>query len=290
MSPAPDPSVTAVYAASSPLGRPRQLLAEMVAETVRSFALARLLLRLQLIQSYRHSTLGLLWAVVPTLVITLGVTLSLQVSDSGSAAGAGGMGPMQVHVAFGVVLMQTFVEAFNAQRSVFNVHLSLLQRMKFPVEAVCLAQAAETVFHFLVKLPVLLAVLWLYDMPLTWRLLPGVLACLPILLAGLVLGALVAPLSTLGKDLDKAMAFVPWVLFLATPVFYRTPETGPWAALQHLNPLTAMLDAARFVAYADGHPVWTTFWASLAALLLCLPLALLVCKLAPPLLAERLSA
>ena len=279
-----------VYAAQSPLARPRRLLAELWVESLHSLVLARLLLRLQLIQTYRHSSLGLLWAVVPTLVITLGVSLSMRVATDGPGLQAGWQAPMQVHVAFGVVLMQTFVEAFNAQRSVFNVHLSLLQRMKFPVEAVCMAQVAETAFHFLAKLPVLLVVLWLFDMPLSLRLLPGVLACLPVLLAGMVLGALVAPLSTLGKDLDKAMAFVPWVLFLATPVFYRTPVAGPWASVQQFNPLAAMLDVVRYVAYGDGHPAWLTFWVSLLLLALCTPLAVLVCKLAPPHLAERLSA
>lgn len=278
-----------VNSSLSPLRKPGLFLAETWDQIRLSTGLARMLLRARLAQLYRYSSLGLLWAVVPTLVITVGVTLSLHTPTQPTVLLPGEV-PLQVHVAFGVVLMQTFVEAFNGQRSIFDLHLSLLQRMKFPLEAVVMAQVAESGFNLLAKLPVLLLVLVFFGVPLKLQLLLGLLACLPVLLAGIALGALVAPISALGKDLDRAMAFVPWLVFLATPVFYRTPDVGPWAWLQALNPLTAMLDVVRYLSYGGGNPHWSTFWMTLVGLMLCLPLGWVVCKLAPPHLAERLSA
>lgn len=272
----------------SPLRRPRRFLVELWAEATRTISLARLLLSVRLNQLYRHSSLGLLWAVVPTLVITVGVTLGMPDARD-QVLRPTDVVPMQVHVAFGVVLMQTFVEAFNGQRSIFNVHLPLLQRMRFPLEAVTMAQIAESTFHLIAKMPVLLFVLMIFGVPLKPQLLLALLACLPILLAGIALGALLAPISALGKDLDRAMVFLPWLVFLLTPVFYRTPALGSWAALQAFNPLTAMLDVVRYLAYGGGSPHWSAFWIALAAVTLVLPVGLVVCKLAPPHLAERLA-
>lgn len=276
-----------VNSAFSPLLEPRRFFAETRDQCRHSTGLAGMLLRARLAQLYRYSSLGLLWAVVPTLAITVGVTLSLHAPTQPATPGEV---PLQVHVAFGVVLMQTFVEAFNGQRSIFDLHLQLLQRMKFPLEAVVMAQIAESGFNLLAKLPVLLLVLVFFGVPLEPQMLLGLLACVPVLLAGIALGALTAPISALGKDLDRAMAFVPWLVFLATPVFYRTPEVGPWAWLQAINPLTTLLDVARYLSYGGGSPHWSTFWITLVALALCLLLGLVVCKLAPPRLAERLSA
>lgn len=273
-----------VNSAISPLQHPGRFFGQIWEQARAATGLAGMLLRLRLAQLYRHSSLGLLWAVVPTLVTTLGVTLSIQDSLSPGAV------PLQVHVAFGVVLMQTFVEAFNAQRSIFDLHLPLLQRMPFPLEAVFMAQVAESCINLLVKLPVLLLVLVVFGVPLKLQMLLGALACVPVLLAGIAIGALVAPVSALGRDIERAMAFLPWLVFLLTPVFYRTPESGPWAAWQALNPLTAMLDVVRYLAYGAGNPHWTTFWMALLLVALCLPLGLVVCKLAPPHLAERLAA
>lgn len=275
--------------ALSPLRRPREFLATMLADTASSMVLARLLLGVRLKQLYRHSSLGLLWAIVPTLVITIGVTLGLPDARDQRFA-SGDVVPMQVHVAFGVVLMQTFVEAFNGQRSIFDLHLSLLRRMRFPLEAVFLAQVAESAFNLLAKVPVLLLVLVVFGVPLKPMLLLGLLACVPVLLAGVAVGALVAPISALGKDLDRAMVFLPWLLFLLTPVFYRTPASGPWAAFQAFNPLTAMLDVVRLLSYGGGSPHWPTFGFALAAVAVAVPAGLVVCKLAPPHLAERLAA
>jgi lipopolysaccharide transport system permease protein len=186
--------------------------------------------------------------------------------------------------------MQTFVEAFNGQRSIFDQHLSLLRRMRFPLEAVFLAQVAESSFNLLAKIPVLLLVLIVFGVPLKASLLLGLLACVPVLLAGVALGALLAPLSSLGKDLDRAMVFLPWLVFLLTPVFYRTPVSGPWAMFQAFNPLTAMLDVMRYLSYGGGSPHWPAFWFSLVAVTIGVLAGLVVCKLAPPHLAERLAA
>ncbi len=275
--------------AHSPLRHPGRLMRETCTAASVSMALAQQLLRLRLAQLYRHSSLGLLWAVLPTLVIVSGVTLGLR-GDEAGGVGPGGAVAFQVHVAFGVVLMQTFVETFNGHRGIFDLHMPLLQRMRFPVEAVMIAQVAESAFHLLAKIPVLLLVMVFFGVPLAPTLLLGLLACMPILLAGIALGALLAPLSTLGKDLDRAMVFLPWLVFLVTPVFYLTPTEGPWAAVQAVNPITAMLDGVRHLAYAGTAPAWLAYWITVVSVLLVLPLSLLMCKLAPPHLAERLPA
>jgi lipopolysaccharide transport system permease protein len=249
-----------------------------------SVGFAKRLFLQNIAQRYRYSSLGLFWAFVPSALIAILLTLGQR--DRLPILIGGGV-PPQVYGIFGFVMAQTFLEALNTQRIALNQYIHLLVRQKIPIEGLMIAGLAESTFGFLMRLPVLIAILLVFNIT------PA--ATCPLALVGIALliglgsglGLLLAPWNALSRDLDNVMQFFPWIIFLITPVFVVI-QPGNWLYLIHrFNPLTYILESTRFLAYGVGT-------VDVLVLLLLLPLTILLllggwlfCRLCRPYIIER---
>jgi lipopolysaccharide transport system permease protein len=146
---------------------------------------------------------------------------------------------------------------------------------------------AESTFGFLMRLPVLIAMLLIFNvMPaVTFPL--GLVGISVLIGCGSGVGLLLAPWNALSKDLENVMQFFPWVLFFVTPVFVAVPP-GNWLySVQLFNPLTYIFEGTRYLAYGVGT-------INTLALILLLPLTMLLllggwlfCRLCLPYAIER---
>ena len=242
-------------------------------------------------QRYRYSSLGLFWAFVPSALIAILLTLGQrdQMPTFGDRIPIliAGTVPPQVYGIFGLIMAQTFLEALNIQRVSLNQYIHILVRQKVPLEAIMMAGLAETTFNFLMRLPVLIAILLVFNInpALTFPL--AFLGMASIISFGSGLGLLLAPWNALSKDLENVMQFFPWLVFLVTPVFVIV-QPGNWLySLQQFNPLTYLFEGIRFLTYGVGN-------VNTVALLVLIPLTIILflvswlfCRLCLPYIIER---
>lgn len=235
-------------------------------------------------QRYRYSSFGLFWAFVPSALIAILLTLGQR---DGITILIAGTVPPQVYGIFGLIMAQTFLEALNTQRVSLNQYIHLLVRQKIPLEAIMMAGLAESTFGFLMRLPVLIAILLVFNInpALTFPL--AFLGIASIISFGSGLGLLLAPWNALSKDLENVMQFFPWFLFLVTPVFVFV-QPGNWLySLQQFNPLTYILEWTRFLAYGVGTVNTLALFILLPLTVILLLVSWLLCRLCLPYIIER---
>ena len=242
-------------------------------------------------QRYRYSSLGLFWAFVPSALIAILLTLGQrdQMPTFGDRIPIliAGTVPPQVYGIFGLIMAQTFLEALNIQRVSLNQYIHILVRQKVPLEAIMMAGLAETTFNFLMRLPVLIAILLVFNInpALTFPL--AFLGIASIISFGSGLGLLLAPWNALSKDLENVMQFFPWLVFLVTPVFIIV-QPGNWLySLQQFNPLTYLFEGIRFLTYGVGTVNTLALFTLLPLTVILLLVSWLFCRLCLPYIIER---
>ncbi|HET8773305.1 MAG TPA: ABC transporter permease, partial [Thermoanaerobaculia bacterium] len=252
------------HTADSELLHPARFTREAVSDLRRSFAPAWQLFRRNLQIRYRRSWLGYVWLLLPTVGTTL-VWVYIQSRRIVDVAPTDV--PYPVFVLAGTILWQVFVDALNAPLQQLTASRPLITRSRVPHEALILAGAFEVLLNCAMRLLVLGALLIGFRMPVgpAVLLVPAGIAAL--LLSGLALGLVAAPLGLLYDDVGRAIALVTGFLFFLTPVIYRAPSAG----ILRFNPITPLLDTTRAwltsgAARSGGFALVTA--ASLAALLL----------------------
>ncbi|MFB2920089.1 ABC transporter permease [Aerosakkonema funiforme] len=273
-----------IYSGRSQLFSIRAFLTSAWLDFLSSSEFAKRLFLQKIAQRYRYSSFGLFWAFVPSALIAILLTLGQR--DRISIIIAGTV-PPQVYGIFGLIMAQTFLEALTIQRVSLNQYLHLLVRQKIPLEAIMMAGLAESIFGFLMRLPVLIAILLVFNInpaltfPLAFLGIASIISC------GSGLGLLLAPWNTLSKDLENVMQFFPWFLFLVTPVFVVV-KPGNWLySLQLFNPLTYLFEGIRFLAYGVGTVNTLALLILIPITVILLLVSWLFCRLSLPYIIER---
>jgi lipopolysaccharide transport system permease protein len=236
-------------------------------------------------QQYRHSVLGVILAFAPVLltalVIALGRRAQIVASDIGGVHSA-------FFAAFGILLVQAFVEGIGATQRIFTVNAAFLKRQVVPIEAPLVAAVFDLAFRDLVRLAVIGVLMATFAVPPSPWLPLAAWAIFGISLAGGAIGLVSAPFSSLTTDLQVFTRALMILVITTTPVFLVPAPESALGRVQAANPLTWAFDAVRAAAY--GAP------GSLALAACLLPVgfaAFLVggfaCRVAKPHLLERMT-
>lgn len=273
-----------MFSGDSPLSDPRRFLRDAWRDLRGGSEVARRTFLEALARRYRHSALGLLWALLPSLLIVLLISLGQRAQVAGLAAGQGV--PPQLQAVLGIVVYQCLMEAFQVQRTLFARHAPLITRQRVPLEGLIVAALAEAIFALVVRLPVLAFALVHYQVvpaPTAVWALVGILGAVVL---GAAIGLLVAPWCAVSRDVDSAMALVPWFVLVSTPVFLPSAPVGLLQQVYRFNPLAPVFDAVRAWTFGQGDPGAE----ALVVLGLALPLlvaAWLLLRVAAPHVVER---
>ncbi|MBD1852131.1 ABC transporter permease [Leptolyngbya sp. FACHB-711] len=280
-------SAEAFYSADSLLRHPLKLIGAMRRDLLAARELAWRLLVRDIRAQYRQSLLGIFWAFVPPIATAAGLTLAnnAQVLNVGATDL-----PYPAYVMLSMALWQTFAESVTGQvQAILNAKY-LLSRINFPREALVLSQLGQVGFNFLIKLVLIVALFLWFKMPVTWAVIVAPVALLHLVGFGTGIGLLLAPFGGLYEDISRGLTLLLTGWLFITPVLYPLPQSGLFAMLVKLNPVTPLLMTTRELATIGTVSNPGAFWlASLTALLVLL-LGWLVYRVAMPFMIERISA
>jgi lipopolysaccharide transport system permease protein len=234
-----------VYTPASDLRHPGRLFAQMWRDLLASRGLAWRLLVRDISAHYRQSFLGFAWALLPPIVMAVGFTLAgkANVISVGET-----QLPYPAYVVLSMVLWQTFVEALNGPLVAVTNAKQMLARINFPREAIALAKLGEVFFNFGIKLILIAAIFIWYQMPVTWAASLAPLALLSLILLGTFFGLLLAPLGVLYQDVTQGLTVLTGLWLFLTPIIYPVPQSGAFATIVKLNPVTPLLVTTRELA------------------------------------------
>lgn len=234
-----------VYAAESELRHKARLIGEMWRDLRASRELAWRLMVRDINAHYRQSFLGFAWALLPPIVMAIGFTLAGNAKVISVAATDL---PYTAYVMFSMILWQTFVEALNGPVVAVANAKQMIARVNFPREAIVLAKLGEVFFNFGIKLILIIAVFVWYQVPVTWAALMAPLALLALILLGTFFGLLLTPLGLLYQDVSQGLILFTGLWLFLTPIVYPVPQSGTFATIVKLNPVTPLLVTTRELA------------------------------------------
>lgn len=280
-------AVEVTYTADSELRHPRRLIGAMWRDLWASRELAWLFMLRDISAHYRQSFLGFAWAFLPPIVMAFGLTLASNAKVINVAAT---QLPYPAYVMFSMILWQTFVEALNGPlQAVANAKLMLV-RINFPREAIVLAKLGEVFFNFAIKLVLVFAIFFWYQMPITKSALLAPFGLLSLILLGTFLGVLLAPLGVLFQDINHGLTVFTGLWLFLTPVVYALPSTGMFATIVRANPVTPLLMTTRELATTGVVSDPYRFLAVTAAAMVGLFATWIAFRLAMPFAIERVSS
>lgn len=188
---------------------------------------------------YRGSVLGFLWSFVNPLLLllTYGLVFTYMLPVGRSAHAT----PYFLFLFCGILPWTWFNASVLEASGVLIAGGNLIKKVLFPAEVLPVVTVLTNLVQFLLGLPILLAILWLYGkLGPTALLLP--LPLLVQLVFTLGLSLLVSALTVHFRDISSILAHLLHLWFFATPVLYFYPDTPPRLhQLLRCNPLTHVI-------------------------------------------------
>lgn len=231
-----------IYTPESEFRHPGILVAGMIRDIANSRELAwRLFLR-NISAKYRQTFMGYLWAVLPPLLTSaIWIFLNSQKILNFSETDI----PYPLYVLVGTIIWQVFVNAINTPILVVRDSASMIAKINFPREALILAAFLEILFNLAIQLILLAAVFLYFQVPVSFQCIWAFGGLLSVIMAGMMTGILLTPLSILYGDIQQGLPMILQPLFYLTPIVYSPPATGIGAILATLNPISPLIRFTR---------------------------------------------
>jgi lipopolysaccharide transport system permease protein len=266
---------------------PKRLIQKMFKDLRASRELAWRLFVRDISAKYRQSLLGIFWAFLPPIVMGL-VFIILQANKIVNFS-ATDM-PYPVFALIGTTLWQVFTESLNAPLRVVNTARPMLAKINFPREALIVSAIYQTVFNFLIKCVVLIAIFIVFKIELNKGILLAPVGILILILLGITIGLLLTPLGTLYRDISSGLIIITQLWFFLTPVVYPPPSKFPYSLLATLNPVSPILTGTRDILVKGYIENYGPFLFMSVITILGLFVAWIIYRVALPIIIERISA
>lgn len=217
---------------------------------------------------YKQSIMGFLWAILlPSIIVIAGVAVRFAMSSySGQPVSLPEIGSVMVRSCPWAFVLSALKFSTNC----LTANPSLVTKIAFPKEVFPIASTVTALFDMLIAFVAVLAILIVAGLPLTF----GALWALPQVLIAfalcLGLGFVLSAGNLFYRDVKYLVdAVLPFAIFF-TPVLYTLADTGKWAKLIRLNPMSPLLEgiAGSIVSGAAPDPWWTLYSLLWAAVLL----------------------
>ncbi len=211
---------------------------------------------LQFLIRYRRTALGPFWLMVGPMLFVGGLGLLL--------AEIGGIpAPLFMpHLAAGFILWSLIGAVVVGSATIFvRGHAQIMQGEQTLQEIV----AADVITHviaFVHQLPVLIAVLLIYDVPLSLNALTSLLGLAIIVANGVWVSQVLGVLGARYRDLAEVLDAVMRIAFLATPIIWMPGDSGRGSVMGAFflyNPFSHFLEVIRGPLL--GKPIAPLSWA-----------------------------
>ncbi|MEB3355884.1 MAG: ABC transporter permease [Synechococcales bacterium] len=250
--------------------------------------LAWQLTKREIAAQYRESFLGIAWALIPPIVTAAGLTFA----SNAKVINVGATDiPYPAYVMFSMVLWQTFSECIMLPMQKVGAAKMMLAKIHFSREALIISAVGQVLFNFAFKLLLIIGMFLWFRIPVTPSILIAPVALIHLIVLGIAVGTLLAPLNALYQDFQRMMqlAIATW-LFL-TPVVYPPPQgDGFFGLLVKLNPVSPLLVTTRELATTGNISDPIGFWIASGVGFVGLLFAWMLYRLAMPYAIERFSS
>jgi len=237
---------------------------------------------------YRGSFLGLFWAVFPPVAAAVGLT---------AAKGAGVLSlgetpiPYPAYVILSMSLWQLFTGAVSRPIAGLQAARSVLTKVDFPREVVVISEISKLGSSAIIQSILVTFVFLFFGVEVGPSAFLAIIPIALLVLLGLVISLMLAPLALLYGDIGSAMPMALGGLFIVTPVVYPPPPRGGvFSFVTQINPVTPLIETARDLLYSAAVP---HLWEAIAVAVLLVPLsviALVLFRISMPLVVERWSS
>ncbi len=192
---------------------------------------------------YKQSVLGILWAFLAPLALMIVFVWikGKNILPIGETAM-----PYAAFVFLGQMIWLLFSHGVTSSANSMVAAGALLTKINFPREVLVLSAVGQTVFEFLIRIPLLLIIfVFVGFVPkITILLVPFVL--LPLLLLVVGLGFFVSLLNAMIRDVSSVLGIIMNLGMFVTPVIYPPPTSWPMSFLINCaNPVSGFVTAAR---------------------------------------------
>lgn len=198
---------------------------------------------------YRGSVLGFAWTLLNPLLfmavytLVFGVYLRIGIKN------------YPVYLLSGLMAWNWFASAVQAGTSSILDGRMYVGKTVFPTEVLIFVPVISNLVNFLLSLPFLCIVIFLYHQPLGWplMLLPLLILAQGILTAGILF--MFATLNVYFRDFQQLVVYLVMLLFYMIPIFYTAEaipdRIRPWVLA---NPLAVLIEAYQAVFYYNRFP------------------------------------
>ncbi len=222
-----------------------------LAELARAYELLLVFTWRQIGVQYKQAVLGIGWAVLSPLLSTLVFTF---VFGNLAAIPSEGL-PYPLFVLSGLITWQYFARAIASGSNSIWGNSHIITKVYFPRMILPLSAVLAGLVDYVVNLMVLLLLMGFYGRA------PGVgLLLLPVFLVlatmmGFAFSLWLSALNALYRDIGFMIPIALQAWMFLTPVIYPTGLVpGGWTWLLHLNPMTAVVQGARWAVLPDAAP------------------------------------
>ncbi len=276
-----------VYSPDSAMLRPGVMAKGMINDLKASRELAwRLALR-DLRSLYRQSFLGFLWAFISPLSNTVAWIF---LSASGVVRVADTAIPYPAYVFTGTMLWQLLVESIQNPLQQTMLAKPMLSKLNFPREAVILSGAIKMASSAGIKLLILIPAVFMLGVVPDWHLALVPVALLVIMMTGIGLGLILAPVGMLYTDIGRVIPLIAQFAMYLSPVVFAMPQSGRLLQLFQYNPATPLILTGRAWLTGSGSPMLGYFLLVSTISMVLLILGWVLYRITMPVLIERMSA
>jgi lipopolysaccharide transport system permease protein len=283
MTPIAEMQVT-VHRPEQQLRRPWLLLQRLFHDLKRSRHVAFEMAKRDLKSQYRTSVLGALMPLLPALTTAAWAILF----RDAHLINVGNINmPYPFFVLCGMMLWAAFLESMDAPISGVQAEQGLLSK----ADVVTLSRLGQVGFNFGVKGVLILVAALFYRVHVPWTILLAPFGLLLLMMLGVSIGLILAPINLLYTDVAKALPVVTTFWFFATPIIYISPASG-WAALsmRRLNPVTPLLTSTRELAFGGSLSMVSGLEVATLVTFLLLAIAGIFHRIAMPIVIDRANA
>lgn len=223
----------------------------------------RMLVERGLRQKYAGSILGYAWSLLEPALLVATYFILLKIFRRGY--------PMYpLFISSTILPWQWFASSVNSSTGTLRQNARLITSIALPREIYPLAGVAMKTVEFLMSLPVLVIVAWIYGVKPSPFVFVWPLAFVLELMMCVGLALLVSSLNTVLRDIEQGIGMIIRMLFFLSPALYPLRQlSGGFQRIDAFNPMVGVLELNRAV-WLPGY--WTSWrpvlWSVIGAVVL----------------------
>jgi len=272
------------FSHKSVLSNPKDFLAEALQDLCEAWALGLTFFTRDLKAQYRLSFLGLFWSTIPPLVFVIGFSVAAKANiiNFGDTPI-----PYPAFAMVSIMIWHLFQSCVEAPILAFKDAKPLIGRLRFSVESIFISKIYMVLFNLVIKAIFVAAALIYFEIPIGWGAFNAFFPLISLMIFGLFLGVLLAPITLLIDDVAQGLKFFMTFWMIATPVAYVIDRSSEHYGYMVFNPAAALVATLRENLLSLPLNYETPFYIVTILGLVGLICAWLAAKIALPFITER---